>query len=209
MNRFEWILGGLLVLLLVIVAGLAFTLWFRPASPDLALQPAQGALTGGQTALSALAAANNQAQVWQPDAQLLKATTTWTAQDGRAYTSGAASWAFTYYSPADTAVAQITVVENTPSPPLVSEADVPLTPMDISGGWKIDSPTAVGQLLDNGGADFLSRRQDTSITMTLDTISGNGRMEWLVSLFDEQSDDFIAVRLDATSGEVLEVVQKP
>lgn len=209
MNRFEWILGGLLVLLLVIVAGLAFTLWFRPAAPNLAIQPAQGALTGGQTALSALAAANNQAQAWQPDAQLLKATTTWMAQDGRAYTSGAASWAFTYYSPGDTAVAQITVVENTPSPPLVSEADVPLTPMDISGGWKIDSPTAVSQLLDNGGADFLSRRQDTSITMTLDTISGNGRMEWLVSLFDEQSDDFIAVRLDATSGEVLEVVQKP
>ncbi len=209
MNRFEWILGGLLVVLLVIVGGLAFMLWYRPAAPEMVIQPAEALLEGGQTALSALAAASNQAKVWQPDAQLLTATATWSAQDGRSYSSGAASWAFTYYSPGETAVAQISVVENTPSPPLVSQADIPLTPMDISGGWKIDSPQAVTQIMENGGADFLSNKSSTSISLSLNTVGGNGRMEWLVSLFDEQSEDFIAMRLDATSGEVLEIVQKP
>ncbi|MBK8986103.1 MAG: hypothetical protein IPM39_08475 [Chloroflexi bacterium] len=209
MSRFEWILGGLLVVLLVFVAGLAFTLWLRPSPTNTTIQPVPGATTGGQTALAALAAANNQAAAWQPDAQLLKATATWSALDGRAYISGASSWAFTYYSPGETAVAQITVVENKPSPPLVSQTDVPLTPMDISGGWRIDSPTAVSQLLDNGGAAFLNGRGDTSITLSLNTVTDNGRMEWLVSLFDDQSDDFVAMRLDATSGEVLEIVQKP
>ncbi|MBK6326569.1 MAG: hypothetical protein IPF56_11635 [Chloroflexi bacterium] len=209
MNRFEWILGGLLIVLLVIVAGLALTLWLRPVESGTAIQPAPGVLANGQTALSALAVANNQAKVWQADAQLLKATATWSAKDGRPYISGASSWAFTFYSPGATAVAQISVADNQPSPPLVSQTEIQLTPLDISGGWKIDSPQAVSQIMENGGTEFLSRKNDTSITMSLNTIGENGRMEWFVSLFDEQSDNFIALRMDATSGEVLEIVQKP
>lgn len=198
-----------MVLLLVIVGGLAFTMWFRPETADPSVLTAQTDLTGGQTALAALATADKQAETWQADAQLLKATASWSARDGLPYSSGRASWAFTYYSPSETAVAQITVADDQASPPLISQADIPLTLMDSSGGWRINSPQAVEQIMAHGGSEFLSGKSDTSISLSLSTVSVNGRMEWLVSLFDEQSDDFMAMRLDATSGEVLEIIQKP
>ncbi len=205
MSRIEWILGALLVVLLIVVAGLAFTLWYQPAQPNAATM-GQPVNTAGQTAMAALVAAEREAGNWQADAKLLTVSSSWAAREGRSYSSGISSWAFTYYSPAETAVAQITVNNNQASPALISDTDVVLTPMEISGGWKVDSPEAVNLALESGGNDFLSSKRDTSLTMSLNTAGDNGRVEWLISLFDEQSEDFIAVRLDATSGEVIEVV---
>lgn len=206
MSRLEWILGALLVVLLLVVASLAFTLWYRPVQPNAA-DVAQPVNISGQTAMAALAAAEREAENWQADAKLLTVSTSWAAREGRPYRSGISSWAFIYYSPAETAVAQITVNNNQASPALISDTDVALTPMEISGGWKVDSPEAISRALDNGGSDFLNSKRDTSLTMSLNTVGDNGRLEWLVSLFDEQSEDFIAIRLDATSGEVIEVVK--
>lgn len=214
MTKLEWILGGVLIVLLVIVAGLAFSLWVQPnfsSGPEAVLaEVAPTPVYEGQTAMAAAAAAKTQAQNWQPDATLYKASATWgqTLNDDL-LSSGASAWSFTYYSPASQSLATITVTDNAPSAITAGPQNLQLTPRDIIGGWKVDSAEAVRILLEQGGQDFLAREGVTSMVMTLTTDNENGRIEWLIGLFAPQTEDTLALRLDATSGEILEIIQSP
>jgi len=64
-------------------------------------------------------------------------------------------------------------------------------------------------LLAQGGQEFLAREGVTSMVMTLTTDNENGRLEWLIGLFAPQTENTLALRLDATSGEILEIIQSP
>lgn len=212
MSRTEWILGGLLVVLLVIVAGLALLLWLQPDlsdPPSVTIQPiAYTPAYDGQTALVASVVAQQVAQGWQPDAKLYRATATWPGVTVATAQTGATTWDFTYYSPGQTAVSAISVIENQATLLQNSASDNPLAPLDVAG-WKINSPEAVVSLLREGGQSFIEQEGLVTLIMTLTTDNGNGRIEWFLSLFGDQTGNSFTIRLDATSGEVLEIIQAP
>lgn len=215
MSRVEWILGGLLVLLLAIVGVLALLLWFQPDVSQPPTVPTQAAVVAptpvyvGQTALAASLAAQQQATVWQPDAQLYKADATWpqgaSVSDLR---KGASAWSFTYYSPGRLANAVFTVVDGESS--LVTESAVqrPLQ-LQAATNWKVDSPQAIEKMLREGGEQFINREGITTLIMAMTTDGPDGRSQWFISLFAPQTRHSFTMRLDADSGEVLEVIQAP
>ena len=219
MNRLEWILGIVLVVLLLVVAVLSLTFWFRndrtavsgPAAnsatiiaqraDDIAPTPAYD----GRSAIVAYATAQNTAVAWQPDAQLLNAQATWPqGATAEKLLEGEESWGFTFYSPSAQRIAVFSVVEDEAS--LVSEGEHRQTePLLSASGWNLDSRDAIETFMSGGGRTFLADRGVSTMTMALlasDT-EGNGRLEWQISLFSLQNGQAFTMRLDATSGEVL------
>lgn len=218
MNRLEWILGILLVVLLGVVVVLSLLFWFRPRSAGAPVDNSATAVAAraaeveptpafsGRTAQVAYAAAQSVAGNWQNDAQLLNASATWPqGAAAQELQSGASSWGFTFYSPGSGQVAAVAVVEDEAS--LVSEAphaqETP--PLDASG-WRVDSHEVVQTVLDEGGAAFIDREGVTVLTMglTADNAAGDGRIRWIATLFAPQSGRALTIQVDATSGEILE-----
>ena len=211
MSRAEWILGGVLVVLLAAVLIAAALLWLPDqdptnlATPIVATVPVAPTLAvAGSTAVFAFAAAENKARSWQADAQLVDASATWpqgvTRDD---ILTGSTVWNFTFYSPGQNGVANVQVVDNVPT--LLGQRTAPtvLTPLN-STGWQIDSPEAIAILLEQAGGNEFLRTQGVSIlNMNLSLATESGRIEWLVSLFSSQTGQSLIIRVDATSGEII------
>jgi hypothetical protein len=217
MNRLEWSLGIILVILLIVVAIFSVLLWFRPDSPPQAgpsgsetivaaraNQIAPTSVFTGQTAKIAFAAAQAQAANWQSDAALLNASATWpqgtSAQD---LLTGETTWSFTFYSPQAGSTGLISVVENEAAL-LSTGTHKPTDPVLSASGWQLDSEEIIQQFLSQGGEDFILNNGVTTMTMMLSTSNDTGRIEWFISLFGDQTLRSLTMRIDATSGEVLE-----
>lgn len=211
MSRAEWILGGVLVVLLAVVVIAAALLWL-PDNPTLT-PTAQAVVTvpiaptlavEGSTAVFAFATAANTARTWQADAQLVDASATWpqgvTRDD---ILTGSTMWNFTFYSPGQNEVANVQVVDNVPTLLGQRAATTALTPLD-STGWQVDSPQAIAILLEEAGGDEFLRTQGVSILhLNLNLVTESGRIEWLVSLFSSQTEESLIIRVDAASGEII------
>ena len=214
LSRIEWFLGGLLVVLLIIVMTLAGLFWFRSTQTPASGQT-QTTVIGpppsyiGQTAIAANSSARTAAETWHADAVLIKSSATWhqgaTEEDIR---TGRSAWSFTYYSPTQNQVAIISVVEGQAQVVSETQIDQALSPRP-SPDWHIDSPQAIHRMLQEGGERFINSERITTLTMTLSTDNPSGRMEWFISLFGGQTGNSFTVLLDATSGEILDVIQSP
>lgn len=219
MNRLEWILGIILVVLLLVVAVLSLTFWFRNDRTAVSVPAANSATViaqraddiaptpeyDGQSAIFAYVAAQKVALAWQSDAQILTAQATWpqgyTAEQLR---QGQESWGFTFYSPGVQRIAAFSVVENEAA--LISEGEHEQTdPLLSASGWNLDSQEAIETFLAGGGSTFLTEQGVSTMTMALlaSDVEGNGRLEWQLSLFSLQSGQAFTMRVDATSGEIL------
>jgi hypothetical protein len=215
MNRLEWILGIFLVVLLVVVLGLAIMLWTQPSSPVAVPQNGapggQAALVAptpvfeGETAKASFSLAQAQAQTWQSDVTLLSANATWPqgtqVQD---LLTGTSTWAFTFYSPGQNAVRQVTVVEDRVTL-LAERAYQPAQPLPAMSGWQVDSHTAVQQFLAEGGHDFMRQEGITTVTMSLRTDDPDGRITWLISAFAAQTNHSFTMNIDANSGGIIDI----
>jgi hypothetical protein len=217
MNRLEWSLGIILVILLIVVAVFSALLWLRPGNTPQsgpadsaaiiaarANQIAPTPVFAGQTAKVALAAAQSEATVWQGDATLLNANATWpqgaSSQD---LLTGETTWSFTFYSPQIEETALISVVENEATL-LSTSPNKPTAPVLSATGWQLDSSDIIEQFLSEGGSDFILNNGVTTLTIMLSTNNETGRIEWFISLFGDQTLRSLIMRVDATSGEVLE-----
>lgn len=220
MNRLEWILGIVLVVLLLAVAALSLLFWFRPQATNI-LQPAansgtviarQAAVVAptsvftGETSLMAYGRAQSAAAAWQPDARLLNAQATWPQlANSQQLRDGKTTWGFTFYSPAAQEIAVISVVEDAAR--IVSQGPYQQTGNLLNAtGWNLDSQEAITAMLAAGGSQFFSETGVASLTMmlTLDDSEGDGRMEWQMNLIAPQHGRGLKMRIDATSGEILE-----
>jgi hypothetical protein len=215
MRRAEWILGILLVVLLVAVVVLSLIFWFQPegtantavTNNTAVIEPTS--IYKEYTAMTAFALSEREAKAWQSDAQLLNATATWTqGADRNDLSSGNQTWNFTYYSASQAAISTLTVLEDKPS--FLSEKGVArtLSPATASG-WRTDSSEAVRIFLADGGDAFLTNQGISTLIMTLTTDNANGRIEWFLSLFANESGNALTMRIDATSGEILEKLEAP
>ncbi len=217
MNRLEWSLGIILVILLIVVAVFSALLWLRPDNNSQAGDSNSAAIIAaraneiaptsvfeGQTAKVAFAAAQAVAVTWHSDAILLNTSATWpqgsTAQD---LLTGETTWSFTFYSPQTSSTALISVVENVAT--LLSTSQYQAADSVLSAtGWQLDSQDAIEQFLAAGGADFIRDNGITTLTIMLSTSNENNRIEWFISLFGDQTLRSLTMRIDATSGEVIE-----
>lgn len=225
MNRLEWILGIILVVLLLVVGALSLTFWFRndrtPVSAPVAAVNSATTIAqraddiaptpdyNGRSAIIAFAAAQNSALDWQPDAQLLSAQATWPQGATADYLQqGTESWGFTFYAPGVQKIAIFSVVEDNVN--LVTEGDHQQTaPLLSASGWNLDSNEAVDIFLAEGGNAFLNEKGVATLTMSLkaNDVEANGRLEWQIALFSTQTGQTFSMLLDATSGEVLAINQ--
>ncbi len=217
MNRLEWVLGILLVVLLLVVVGISAFLWLQPRTATLpegyeqttvVARPA-GAVAPtsvyeGKTALVGYAAAQGAISDWHDDAALLNANATWPMGTSEAdLRNGDTTWGFTFFSPSAGKAALVTVTGDLAQRISESSYAPPVPPADV-GGWQLDSRAAVERMLDEGGSDFLQSAGATTMVMQLTTGNENGRIEWFMSLISENGRS-LNMRIDATSGEILEV----
>lgn len=220
MSRLEWILGLVLLVLLLAVVGLAASLWLTPNRQTTRQASEESALTAayayevaptreatGQTAKNAYLLAYQATRNWQGDAMLVNATATW-PQGAQAanLVAGQEMWGFIFYSPAAGRTAVVSIADGAAS---LSPRDTPqqLQPLDVSG-WQMDSNDAIEAFLAGGGRAFLEREGITvfSMTLALNDPNQSGRAEWLMSLLATGNGRSFTMRLDATSGDVLEVI---
>ena len=224
-NRLEWLLGILLIILLAVVVTLSLIFWFSPDAPEIGTDSnvapqnsativAQSAsqigptpVYEGQTAKLAYVTAERLALSWQEDAKLLNASATWS--QGAAVSdlqSGETTWAFTFYSPATQKATTIAILENQAS--FVGEATTPIAYNlhDVTS-WRLDSHEVIQILLDQGGYNFINQEGITILTMALMTDDGtpSQQVEWLASLIGTESGNSIDIRVNATTGEILEI----
>lgn len=215
-----------MVMLIAVVALIVALFWVGPGSSDLsnlALIPTaaapgssstaatntqaagQRAWQSSRTAQMAYGVAQAKAHQWQADATLLMVTGTWNQADSQQTPgSSLSTWGYLYYSPGARSAVAISVVENQAALVTHGVQAGALSPLDASG-WQIDSPAAVEKLLAAGGAAFIGQEQATTLFMTLTTNNESGRIEWFLSLINNQSGRSFTVRLDASTGEILEV----
>ncbi len=219
MNRLEWILGIILVLLLVAVAALSLVFWFGngrtidgPAANSATVLAQRANVVAptsvftGDTAKVAYAKAQLAAVAWQPDAKLLNLSATWPQganfQDLR---QGKTTWGFTFYSSSARQIALISVVEDAVT--VVSQGDhTQAAPVLEATGWNLDSHEAIDAMLNQGGRQFMADEGITTLVMMLDADNdtGDGRMEWQVNLISLKNGRALKLLIDATSGEILE-----
>lgn len=224
LNRLEWVLGVLLVVLLVVVVALSLLFWLRPSDNTAVLAENSATVVAqaaaevgptpafeGYTAKFAFVTAQKAAASWAPDAKLLNATATWSQGATAAeILAGETTWAFTFYSRETSKSATISVVEDSVN--LLGEANVPVAYnlFDVSA-WELDSDDVIRILLDQGGRTFLETEGITVLTMALlaDDQSPSQQMEWMASLIATQNGRSLNLRVNATNGEILELTETP
>lgn len=224
-NRLEWVLGILLIILLIVVVVLSVVFWFRPEAPGGATSSRGGAANSatviaqnasevgptpvyeGRTARAAFQDAERVALTWQPDARLLNASATWSqGATVDALSSGREAWTFTFYSQLVSKTAVYTVVDRQVT--FIGESASPANQVvQDDANWQLDSNEAIQILLSEGGYQFLDQEEIAILTMVLMTHNQtpSQQMEWLVSLIGTESGNSIDLRVNATSGELLEV----
>jgi hypothetical protein len=221
MSRLEWVLGFILVILLLAAAGLGLSLWLKPTGPQTAAGPqavmaayaddvAPTPAAPGQTAKSAFVAADPIAKAWQPDAMLLTASATWPqGAQPQDIAQGAGDWALMFHSPSARRSAVITLTDGQHVlSPGQSEQTINVL---ASSSWQMDSVDVVEKFLNDGGKAFIEKEGITILTMTLmmNDPNDNGRIEWLISLLSTQTGNSYSMRIDAASGETLQVIGSP
>jgi hypothetical protein len=209
MSRTEWIIGlvagflisGIVIIFLVLI----FNRTEKVESIEQVVTAPTSVFTGA-TSMQAYDLARDKAMQWQPDAMLLKANATWprgTSQEE--LLSGTTTWNLGFYSPSSKSVANFSVLDDQAKLVNQYDLDQTLTPKELNR-WRIDSGIAMYRLLDEGGEHFLNKNGTSTLTMSLTTDNESDRLEWFLLIFGGQANNSLAMRLDASTGEVLETV---
>ena len=201
MSRLDWILTGLLAI--IVVAVLAFFLLFwseqrqvesfnKQAALQVTVEPLQG------TAQSAYAVAAPAARTWAADAVLLHTRGNWPV--GTTFTAEQGSWSFLFYSAQRQAVALITT-EGTGAEVVSENETAQRFNPDSIAGWQVDSPSVVEQLLDGGGQAFIDQYGDVSLIVSLKAMEG---LVWTATLNATDADKLFRLQIDPASGQIIE-----
>lgn len=226
MNRLEWILGFILLILLAFVGVFGYRLWTQEpaasaANADLETIPTAVPLANvtptlpsaptpsfaGTTAKAALATATDVAVQWQADAQLVGASATW-SQGVTLDTlqAGTGAWGFTFFSPGAVETAVITVTDNSGQLVQSSPYKQPNIPQPITG-WEADSQSVINTFLNDGGQAFVE--EAVTVTFNMSLLPAGERLDWILTLFAPANGRSLSMRFNATSGEKLEEVAAP
>lgn len=213
MNRLEWVLGILLALLLLIVAGLSLMFWFQPDAPVTAQttgastfidfdEAAPTSAFEGATAVIAYVAAQQTAVSWQPDAVLLNTSGTWPhGVSPQTLDGGETSWSFTFYSPTAEKMSGISVIENEAT--RITEGPYqPQHALVHVSSWNIDSNEAMQIFLTEGGKSFIQQEGATTVTMNFTTDNSTEQIQWNIVSFSPKTGHLLSMQINANSGQI-------
>ena len=222
MSRLEWVLGILLAVLLLVVAGISLMLWFRPTEPtmtapepavELELDPLEVAPTSvyeGETARFAYAAAQQTAVSDYADAVLLTASADWPHGSGLAQLEdGETTWIFSFYSPSTGKTAVYAVADSAVSYITESTYQPTISPLISVGSWEIDSDDAMQRFLDAGARAFIQREGVTTTTFTFSTDNPDDYIEWNMIIFSTKTSNAFQLKVNATTGDIIPVNLAP
>jgi hypothetical protein len=192
MRRSEWIVGGVLGLIVVAVllVLLAFWLRSRPQEEDFDINNLENL-----TALEAYNLAQPAAREWSGDAVMMTATAGW--QPRTDFTDGRASWNFVFYSDTERATAVITVADAEAQLIRTRPQSNRLQTGDLAA-WQVDSPAAIEQLLQIGADEFMARHAAVNLVLTLDN---QGPPTWKSTFLDTVTKETFQLNITADTGE--------
>ena len=192
MRRSEWIVGGILglVVVAVVIGLLASWLNSRPKEEVISLNNLEYV-----TALEAYELAQPIAQKWSSDAALLSASAGW--QPETDFTHGRASWTLVFYSQSQAATALISVTNANARLVRTTPQFENFQPGDVSN-WQIDSPAAIAQLLNIGADDFMTLHAKVNLILTLDV---KGTPTWRSTFLDTVTKETYSLNITANTGE--------
>jgi len=197
------ILWGLAVLVVIVFAVLSQVISRAPSSEAaMTVPPARQIHLPDTHSLKKLyPRADQAARTWQGDALLAAATASWSfvrVED----LSAANDWTLQFYSPSTQQIQVLTANEEQVLP-IVSSLSPYELPTVAMENWRVDSHQALSTWLNAGGAAFLDRYSVVDISARLG-FSKEKRLEWSVVGIVRDSQTFHQVRIDATSGEVIQ-----
>jgi hypothetical protein len=195
MSRFEWALGALLAVLVVVA--LAATLYFWSGR-----ETASGeAITRAPTARAAYDSALPVARRWASDAELLSASATW--PDSDEFKPEAASWSLLFFSQGERGTALIAVADGQATLVSAQQQDDSFAPAPLAS-WQIDSEAATERALLLGGRQFVAEQGAATLVLTLHM---DNRASWQAFFIQAEAGRTFSVQLDAATGEVIEAQQ--
>ncbi|MFW5941254.1 MAG: hypothetical protein ACOCXI_05610 [Chloroflexota bacterium] len=212
MNRLEWVLSGLLALLIVVIAVMMLLFWNlnrqQTALPEApAANPAQEmgqtaaeASPPAHTAREAYALAQPVAQEWAEDAQLVSASATW--PEGATLAPENAGWSLMFYSPGRSETGLVSVSGNAARLLRNSATNRSLQPRNLDR-WQTDSPAVVEALMDNGGEEFLQTHNQATLSLTFNALDA---LQWQAQLIDREQGTVLTVEIDPGSGVVTAII---
>jgi hypothetical protein len=192
MRRTEWIVGGILGLVVVAVLIALLVYWLNSQPEDEVININNLEYV---TALEAYNLALPVARNWSGDAALLSASAGW--QPEVDFTNGRASWTMIFYSAAESATSLISVTNARAQLVRTTPLFDPLQPGDVSG-WQVDSPEAISSLLQIGAEDFMTIHAKVNLLLTLDV---QGTPTWKSTFLDTATKESYSLNITADTGE--------
>jgi hypothetical protein len=198
----RWQVWTLMILALLVVGiygalGLIFT-----RHPDVPLPTVQAATTDEATLT--LQRAQQQALLeagsWQPDAQLVGATTSWRLTAGDRLTLSRPAWSFSFYSPAASQVQIVTVTQEGAQAGRTTPVNV--APVPVEANWSLDSSDLLLTFMACGGEDFLKSHSHVNIHFQLKSEDA-GQSIWYMTAIDPVAQQSLTVGMDALSRQVV------
>jgi hypothetical protein len=198
------ILWGLAVLVVIVFAVLSQVVSRAPSSSSVAVTvpPARQVRLPDTHSLKKLyPRADQAARTWQGDALLAAATASWSFVQ-MADLEAANDWTLQFYSPSTQQLQVLTANEEHILPIVTSLSPYELSTVAMEN-WRVDSHQALSTWLNAGGSAFLTRYSVVDVSARLG-FSKEKRLEWSVVGVVRDTQTFHQVRIDATSGEVIQ-----
>ena len=205
MSRLEWLLSGILAVLLVVVLALLIRFGLeRYQAPDVdEVGATEQPVVEAKTAMASYEVARPAAQAWAADAELLNARASW--PEGATFDPERGGWSFVFYSPSQEETALFSVSQN--GAQLISNRQIERTlNLYPTTGWQIDSPQLLSIVMESGGRDFLEQYQLGNLTLTLDT---NDHFIWRARLINTEAPASLTLQVDPAAGRVISREQSP
>jgi hypothetical protein len=206
------LIGLWLVVAALLSGGVVWFLLSRPAGPasfaDGGAAPAPNPAPTytvqfvDVTARRLYPAAEALARAWAPDAQLVGANAEWSTTAVNLI-GKPTDWSFRFYSPSLNRLYLVGVASDgqAAGAPHFRKEDRPPATIQPEQ-WSVDSPAALAGWLDHGGGDLLGRSPGVNVSIQLGVDPASGGATWIVSAFEADSDQPVAFKIDAATGQV-------
>jgi len=137
---------------------------------------------------------------WQPDVQVVGATTSWQLAAGEHLTLDRPAWSFSFYSPAAKEVQVLTVDQG--GAQAVAFQSARMTPQQVAPDWGLNSDELLLTFLSYGGKAFMGAHPDANIHIQLKAGEAD-RPIWYITAVDPVAQQSLIVGIDAQTRQVV------
>jgi endonuclease/exonuclease/phosphatase (EEP) superfamily protein YafD len=200
-----WLLGCAL-LAIVVYFGVLQSQAQPLADKDFLPQATYTVVYNQTTAQSAQELAFDQVRkLWQEDAQLMAVRSTWEQTELNAV-GQPSPWTYRFYSPTARQMFFITITPEGEVLGTLHTEQIFDPPKSIRmEDWVMDSSEALNIWLNYGGATMLAAMPGIQVVAQLKVNSASSPLTWTIAGYDQVSQNFLSVFIDARSKEVLQI----